>query len=193
MANSDDEIGADAPTPEEVDISDARGFDEYSLQPLNSENPRDAVDRLPKAVTEDNLDEFRDLMTIIPEHVFNTLWQSLHRNQRRYVMVRPNCSSNAAAARKIGISQSAVSQWGEHVDVFLEVWDYITLQEIGGFQKRAVLMAKNTMQDLQQSDDERIQFKASKYILDHHLGKPTQKNEHVVQTTPQSVRFNVKE
>jgi hypothetical protein len=106
-----------------------------------------------------------------------SLLKTLTVDQIRFIVARQDCSSDAEAARVIGINKGTVSRWGDPVQraVVLMALDGVHIaQEL---LRRALNEAVQVKIDGLRSRNEHVRQDVSTEIIDRNMGKPTQRQE----------------
>ena len=110
---------------------------------------------------------------------FEDLWESLSDNQKKVAEEYIWAKSKAEAARKFGLTPSAVYSWDDHV---WEAASALIDQRKDGIMNRIASLSDEALSVLRQSlqdedQDDRVQSEDARYIINHLQGKPTQKQE----------------
>lgn len=105
------------------------------------------------------------------------LLKVLTTDQIRYVIARQETSTDKEAARKIGVSNSTVSVWGEPVKRAVQ------LMAIDGVHVAREILRRNLPKAMAvkaaglESDNEKVRQDAATEIIDREMGKPLQKSK----------------
>ncbi len=100
--------------------------------------------------------------------------RSLSVEQLRFVSARVQCSSDAEAMRKVGISKRTVWMWGEPVKRAVQLIALDGVATAREILRRAVIQAAEVKVSGLESNRESVKQLAATDILNRQLGLPTQ-------------------
>lgn len=114
-----------------------------------------------------------------PSDDFGALWQSLTDSQKKVAQEYIFCSEKAEAAKAVGLAPSTVYSWPDRV---WEASSMLVDRRAQGLEEGMNALSPQALGVLRraldpQEETSRVEKEAAEFIVNHKLGRPTQKQE----------------